>query len=217
MKLQHALAAVGFLTAATLIYTAALYPHLPDRIPIHWNVHGQVDGWGEKQWAAWFGPGMTLLLAVSLFALPYLSPREFSLESFQETFHYTVVVVAGMMSYFHGIMLQAALRPDLEAGRALVAGVFLVLALVGNVLGKVRRNFWFGVRTPWTLASERVWLASNRLAARLMAAGGLLGALAVWWGAPLAPCFTALLATLAIPILHSLVLYKRWEREGRLE
>ena len=85
---------------------------------------------------------------------------------------------------------------------------------MGNVLGKVRRNFWMGVRTPWTLASEKVWVATHRLAARLLTAGGLAGAVAAWLGAPLVLCFWLLMVALLWPAVHSLLLYKRLEREG---
>jgi uncharacterized membrane protein len=87
--------------------------------------------------------------------------------------------------------------------------------VIGNVLGKVRRNFWMGVRTPWTLANDTVWAATHRLAARLMVAAGLLGAMAVWLGVPIAICFVLLIAALLVPAVYSLVLYKRLEREGQ--
>ncbi len=86
---------------------------------------------------------------------------------------------------------------------------------MGNVLGKVRRNFWVGVRTPWTLASDAVWNATHRVAARLYTAAGLVGALAVWLGAPLAVCFAAFLVVVILPGLYSLMLYKRFETQGR--
>jgi uncharacterized membrane protein len=99
--------------------------------------------------------------------------------------------------------------------RVLMSGLFLCFALIGNVLGKVRRNFWIGVRTPWTLASERVWIATHRLAARLMVGAGLLLSVIVWLGAPIALCFWLLMASLLVPAIHSLLLYKRLEREGQ--
>jgi uncharacterized membrane protein len=83
------------------------------------------------------------------------------------------------------------------------------------VLGKVRRNFWMGVRTPWTLASDAVWIATHRLAARLLVAGSLAGAIALWLGAPVEVGFFLLLTALLIPAGYSLLLYKRLEREGR--
>ncbi len=63
----------------------------------------------------------------------------------------------------------------MDVGRFAVAGVFLLFAPIGNVLGKVDRNFFVGGRTPWTLADERVWHATHRLAAKIFVAGGMIG------------------------------------------
>ena len=71
----------------------------------------------------------------------------------------------------------------MDIGRALIGGMFLFFALLGNVMGKVRKNFYIGIRVPWTLASDRVWNDTHRLAAWLMVGGGILGFLLVILGA----------------------------------
>ena len=109
---------------------------------------------------------------------------------------------------------SAAARGVVESNPAVVvripiAETFLFFALIGNVLGKVRRNFWVGVRTPWTLASDKVWIATHRLAARLMVVAGMIGAL----GVPVALCFGLLMLALFVPVVYSYFLYQRLERE----
>ncbi|MBV9470445.1 MAG: SdpI family protein, partial [Abitibacteriaceae bacterium] len=193
------------------LYGLALAPHLPDRIPTHWDAYGQVNGWGSKQTGLFLMPGMMLLLLLLLFALPWLSPRNFSTADFHGTFNYVMVITIALMGYMHIIMLQAALHPDANMNRGLWGGLFLFFALTGNVLGKVRRNFWIGIRTPWTLASDEVWIATHRLAARLMVAGGLIGACAAWLGAPFVFCFILLMLTVLIPVPYSLLMYKKME------
>jgi uncharacterized membrane protein len=215
MTTRKAAGAGLLLALAALAYALALYPSLPEQIPIHWDIHGQVDGWGSKHWAAFVGPMLMTLMLLLMVGLPWLSPRGFAVETFRGTFNYVMLIIIGLLGYLHVISLQAGLHPTVEFGRLLVSGLFLFLALLGNVLGKVRRNFWMGVRTPWTLASERVWVATHRLAARLLVASGLLGAIAAWLGAPLAFCFWLLMAALFVPVIHSLLLYKRLEREGQ--
>jgi uncharacterized membrane protein len=103
--------------------------------------------------------------------------------------------------------------------RFFLGGLCLFFALIGNVLGKVRRNFWMGVRTPWTLASEAVWNQTHRLAAWLFVAAGLLGFALVMVLPPSAVwvLLAVLLPAALLPVVYSLVLYKRLEREGRLE
>src|SRR5262245_17683179 len=97
-------------------------------------------------------------------------------------------LVTALFGYLHGvILLQQFKNPPVrfDIGRLMVGGMFLFFALLGNVLGKVKRNFFMGVRTPWTLASETVWTRTHRLAAWLWTGGGLVGLVAVLAGAPL--------------------------------
>jgi len=101
-------------------------------------------------------------------------------------------------------------------GRAIIGGVCLLLALLGNLMGKVRRNFYIGVRTPWTLANERVWNATHRFAGKTLVAGGLAGLALTVAGLNGWPVMVALLAGALIPVGYSLVFYKQLERRGEL-
>lgn len=198
-----------------LLYSWYLYPSLPDKIPTHWGLHGEVNGWMSREWGAFFGPGFNLVLFALLLVLPSISPSQFQVESFRRTYNYITVLTLGLVQYCQVISLQAALHPGLDSGRWVVAGLMLTMGFLGNVLGKVRRNFWMGIRTPWTLSSDAVWEGTHRLAARLLAAVGLLGGLAALLGAPLAVVFWALMVALLMPVVYSLVLFKRLQGEGR--
>lgn len=204
------------LTVGALAASAVLYPSLPARLPIHWDIHGQVDGTGAKAWAAFLGPGMMAALIAVFAVLPWLSPRHFEVEGFRSTYLFILAAMTGLIAFLHGLTLWTALHDDAPVGRVLVAGIFLFLALLGNVLGRVRRNFYIGVRVPWTLASERVWNETHRLAAWLFVAAGLIGFVLVLAGAPLPLAFGVLMTAVVVPILYSLLLYKRLERRGEV-
>jgi uncharacterized membrane protein len=73
-----------------------------------------------------------------------------------------------------------------------------------------------GVRTPWTLANEEVWEQTHRLAAWLFVASGLFGMLTALVGLPLYLCFAGIMVAALVPVVYSLVLYKRLERQGRV-
>lgn len=216
MKTKTAMMTGTVLTLGAILYALALWPSLPARVPTHWDMAGRVDAYGDKLWAAFALPGVMALLVAMMPALPRLSPRGFAVEPFRETFNYLLLVTVALFGYLHIVTMQAALHPGFDFGRVMIAGLFLFLAVMGNVMGKVRRNFWMGVRTPWTLASDAVWIATHRLAARLLVAGGLAGAIALWLGAPVAACFALLIVAALIPAIYSLLLYKRLEREGRV-
>jgi uncharacterized membrane protein len=86
----------------------------------------------------------------------------------------------------------------------------------GNPMGKLRRNFYLGVRTPWTLASERVWNATHRFAAKTFVAGGLVGLVFSIVGLFLWAILATLVGALA-PVVYSLVIYKQLERRGEID
>lgn len=90
------------------------------------------------------------------------------------------------------------------------------MTLTGNVLGKVRRNFFIGIRTPWTIASEPVWNATHRFAAKTFFAGGLAGLVFTILGAPIWLSLAAILVAVLAPVFYSLVVYKQLQRRGEL-
>jgi len=201
---------------AVFACTLVVYPQLPAIIPMHWDAHGQVNGWGPKWWLFLTGPGSMAFIVLVFSALPWLSPKKFEIDSFRATYLYIMMAVVALLAYVHLLVLGAALGMALDMTRAVVGGISLLFALMGNVLGKVRRNFYIGVRTPWTIANEQVWNATHRFAAKTFFAGGVLGLLAVLLRAPFwLPMAAILIATLS-PVIYSLVFYKQLERQGNL-
>src|SRR2546421_5970858 len=99
MKTQQAVMAGLAMTVAALLYAWVLYPALPDRIPIHWNIRGEVDGWADKDTAIYLMPGAMALLIGMLVALPWLSPRNFAIEPFRDTFNYLMLLCTALMGF----------------------------------------------------------------------------------------------------------------------
>lgn len=196
------------------------YDDLPEQVPIHWNIHGQPDGFVPKS-----DVFLTFLLLPAVMAgmlaltlvLPWLSPKSFDVERFRGVYGYIMMLATALLGFIHAVSLWGSLHPQLPLDRLLIGGLFAFFALIGNVLGKVKRNFWIGVRTPWTLASEQVWNETHRLTAWLWVGVGVAAMVALLCGVPVAVTFVALMVAALYPILHSLLLYKRLERAGKLE
>jgi immunity protein, SdpI family len=210
------------LTLSAWALSAWLYPGLPQRVPTHWNIEGKVDGWGDKSWATFLMPGAMVLMLVLFAFLPALSPRHFEVDSFRSTYLYIMVLVTALFGYMNGVILLATWQEVrggekfMDIGRVLIGGMFLFFALLGNVMGKVRKNFYIGIRVPWTLASDRVWNDTHRLAAWLMVAGGIIGFVLVLAGLNLVWAFGVMIVTFLIPVVYSFVHYKALERQEAL-
>lgn len=204
------------LTAAVLVATVVAYPHLPSSVATHWNMQNQPNGYSPK-WALFLiGPGFMAGMMLLMYFLPWLSPKNFEVDSFRSTYLQIMLMLVTMVAYFYAVILWAGVGHSLNVGRAIVGGVCLLFALLGNLMGKVRRNFYIGVRTPWALANERVWNATHRFAAKTLVAGGLAGLALTAAGLNGRPVIVVLLAGAFVPVVYSLVFYKQLERRGEL-
>jgi uncharacterized membrane protein len=214
MKRKYFLIA-ALVIAGAFIVTLALYPELPDRVPEHWNLRGEIDRYGDK-WEIFLLPGVMVFFVLFFAALPWLSPRRFEVGAFRSTYLYIMLLLIVFFAYLHALKLWAAFSKPLDMNRSLMIAAFLALILLGNVLGRVRRNFYIGVRTPWTLASEKVWDATHRFAARAFVLAGLLGLLSMIVSSGALAGMVILGAALLASALYSLVYYKRLERRNEL-
>ena len=152
---------------------------LPDQIPTHWNIRNEVDGYGGK-WTLFVMPVMMVGMLVLFYFLPALSPKAFSVDSFRSTYLYIMLLVVGLFAYMQGVLLytvqqSVAKGHAVPLGQIFIAGMFLFFGLMGNVMGKVRKNFYIGIRVPWTLASDRVWNDTHRMAGWLWVVAGFVG------------------------------------------
>jgi uncharacterized membrane protein len=208
--------AAATIIAATAIGIALAYPQLPANVPFHWDALGQANGWNPK-WALFlWGPGLMSMMVGVFAAIPWLSPKKFEVDSFRTTYLYIMILIVAMMAYAQMLVVISGLGVPFDMTRATEGCVCVLAMLMGNVLGKLRRNFFMGIRTPWTLANERVWNATHRFGAKTFFAAGLAGLFAVILRAPFWMPIAAIGAGALIPAIYSLIFYKQLERLGEL-
>jgi uncharacterized membrane protein len=208
--------AAAAIIAATVIGIAVAYPQLPASVPTHWNANGQVNGWSPKWTLFLWGPGLMSLMVAVFAAIPWLSPKKFEVDSFRTTYLYIMIVIVAMIAYAHILIVVSGLGVPFDMTRAIEGCVCVLTMLLGNVLGKLRRNFFMGIRTPWTLANERVWNATHRFGAKTFFAAGLAGLVAAILRAPFWLPIAAIVAGALVPAIYSLTFYKQLERRGEL-
>ncbi len=209
MKIKTSLQIQAAMLAASIAFSAYYVSRLPDRVPTHWNIHNQVDQYGSKWTAILMGPLMILFGMLLTVALPKLSPKKYEIEKFEATYSYSMVLVSGLFLFISVLILKATAGGIKDIGGIMMTGMFLFFAFLGNVLGKVRRNFYMGIRTPWTLASEATWDATHRLAGKLYFYGGIAGAILAAVGMPVVGSIVLLLVMSLWPVVQSYFFYKK--------
>ncbi len=197
--------------AAMWAFAAAVYTRLPQRIPSHWNLQGEVDGWMEKPLGALMQPLIATAMLGLLWLLPRIDPRRANVERFAEDRRLLINLMILFFAVVQVATLGQALGWPVEVDRVLTASVGLLFVGIGNYLPRIRSNWFIGIRTPWTMDNERVWRATHRVGGRAFVAAGMLLALAALLGPRARPWAIGAAIVLAgvVPLVYSYVAYRR--------
>ena len=198
-----------------VLLSVAVYGRLPERMATHWNVRGEPDGWMSRPFGAFFAPGLMLVLWGVLRGVRHLDPRQASYARFDDAYETIVAAVLVLVLGTHGVTIASNLGYAVPIGRVVPALVGALFVVIGNVMPRLRPNWWFGVRTPWTLSSDRVWARTHRLAGFSMAGAGLAmigAALLLPPAVGLPVMIAALVAAVIAPAVYS---YLSWRREQK--
>ncbi|MBN9687739.1 MULTISPECIES: SdpI family protein [unclassified Corallococcus] len=201
---------LGFVAVAFAM-AFMLYGHLPESIPTHWNAEGVVDGYTPKPWGPFVLPLVMAAVYLALVAVPRISPRGYRVERFQNVFEGIQAVLVAFLFLLNALVLLAGLGVSVPMARVVPAGAGLVLMVLGNYMGKFTKNFFCGIRTPWTLASDEVWLRTHRLGGRLFVLAGLIVLVSGLLGGGPVPVLAAVAVAAVTPVLYSYFLYRRIE------
>ena len=206
----------ALLVAGAWAFSAIVYGRLPERMATHWNLAGQIDGWSSRAFGAFGLPTVALFSLLLLHFLPRIDPKRGNYAKFEGTYDLAVTLIVGFLVLVHVLVLGTALGWPIDITRVVPPAIGALFLMLGNVLPRARQNWWFGVRTPWTLSDERVWMRTHRVSGRLLVIAGVLTvatvALPTSWAMPV------LLASITAAALGSVAYsYVAWrqERGGR--
>ena len=163
--------------AAPFCVAALLWNKLPDRMPNHWGINGQVDGYASKPVATLLMPCINLAFAALITILPRIDPKfarydEETQASLRRTFGVMRLATTLFLSLVALVVMITPFYPAIQVV-TVISGTGLLLMVFGNLMTKLRPNWFFGIRTRWTLESRDVWIKTHRLGGRLMMAGGV--------------------------------------------
>ncbi|MFA6215125.1 MAG: SdpI family protein [Patescibacteria group bacterium] len=187
------------------------YANFPEKVPTHWNYRGQIDGWSGKGFAAFFFPGLIFGLYLLFLGLPYLDPKKEHYLEFAKVYHIFKNFFIGFMVAIYFYTGLAGLGYELPVNVVVPTIVGLLFLILGNYMGKIKSNWFMGIRTPWTLSNEQVWNKTHRLGGKLfmlmglfMIFGSFLPAELFWYS------FIAGITIVSLfPMIYSYLLYKK--------
>lgn len=197
-----------------VIVACVAYTFVPARIPIHWNALGQVDHYGSKLEALAFPPTISLILLVlvrGLIALgPYLAQENKRIAT--RFTDYVIVAIIVLMQLIQLISIAVSLNAPINVLSVISIAVSLLFIGLGNYMGKLRRNFYAGIRTPWTIADDTVWERTHRLGGWLFVAAGLIGLITSFIPLPMIKLFGLLVPILLVAVITVVYSYVEYQR-----
>ena len=198
------------LIAIAILAGLLLWSRLPDPMPAHWNAAGEIDGYMSKFWGVFLIPIISIALAGLFLIIPNIDPLKANIAQFRATFNWFIVVFVVYMLYVYALTLFAALGTSFNMTLMLLPAVGLLFIGIGYLMNGAKRNFFIGIRTPWTLSSDTVWDETHKLGSKLFMLGGVVTILCAFLGeSGIWIMLVAMLGASFVPIVYSYVLYQR--------
>lgn len=203
---------VLLMIAAATIAGVVLWNQLPDPMASHWGPNDQVDGYTSRFWGVFLMPLMTLGMMLLFLVIPNIDPLKANIAQFRDVFNLFIVLVVAFMLYIYALSLRWNLGyTDFEMSKAMLPAMGILFFFIGYMLRRAKRNFFIGIRTPWTLSSDRVWDETHRLGSILFMVsgvlaliGGIFGGMTAFWF-----LFVPIIGSTLITLVYSYVLYQR--------
>lgn len=146
---------------------AFAYPYLPESIPSHWNARGEVDAYSEKGGGLFVFPLISLFILALFWLMPRIDPLRKNYKLFEGYYMSFLVIMELFFLYIFGLTIFYAFGFPLNFNYVMLPGIAALFYFIGKVLMKAKRNWFFGIRTPWTMSSDRVWDATHLAGSRL--------------------------------------------------
>lgn len=161
------------LAVGTLLLTAVLYPSLPDQIPMNWGLDGSVS-YNDK-YQIIFMSGMGIVLAILFDVLPKIDPRRKNYQKFGSYYDTFCVFMQLFLLIMNGMVLTESFRPNtVSVPMITMICVGILFLFIGNIMPKIKSNFYMGIKTPWALSSEEVWRKTHRLGGKCFFLAGII-------------------------------------------
>jgi uncharacterized membrane protein len=200
------------LAVLPLVLTFVIFGKLPDQVPMHWNIHGEIDSWYPKFPGAFILPVFAIAITALISVLPKIDPKKENYERFRSQY----LIIRLVLVVFFVIMQLIVIGVSMGATfigvdtivKLLVGLLFIVL---GNFMPKIKHNYFMGIRTPWTIANETVWTKSHRHGGFMWFAAGIVMSVLAFIKGPVSAAlyFAVIMITTLETTIYSWIQYKK--------
>ncbi len=151
-----------------------LYPQMPEQMASHWNAQGNVDGYMSRFWGLFLMPLVLVGLALLFIAIPKIDPLKKNIEKFRKYYDGFIILflIFMLLVYFQTILWNLGI--EISPNIVIPIGLGFLFFYIGILFENAKRNWFIGIRTPWTLSSEKVWNKTHKLGSKMFKIAGII-------------------------------------------
>lgn len=204
------------ITIIAVIASFLVFPMLPDTVPTHWNAAGEADATGPA-WVGAFLIPLAMTLILLLFVLiPKIAVFKKNLKAFEKQYWLLALVIQVFFLLFYAITLLPNFGFDTGFSQLFALPLAFMFIAIGLLMPSFKRNFFVGVRTPWTLSSDRVWNKTHKFGGTLFIAAGVVSLAAAFIpGQSVLTIVTVVLAAALATVVYSYMEFRKIEKPGK--
>ncbi|RIV44016.1 SdpI family protein [Flagellimonas pelagia] len=210
MKLKKELPLIG-IVLLPFLYLMYVWNQLPEQVPLHYNLKGEVDRYGDKSELIMIPILLPLLIYLIFLAVPYIDPKK-QIQKMGNKYDTLKLILTTFMSALALFIIYTAKNQTLTNPNIIFLIIGLLYLIFGNYFKTIKANYFIGIRTPWTLESESIWKETHKLGGKVWFVGGLLVIVcSLLLDKEInAKVFLAITIIIAlIPIVYSYLLYRK--------
>jgi uncharacterized membrane protein len=209
MMMRKAITISIILIVIQFMVACYLYPMIPEKIAIHWNINGEADGYSSRLVGLFIIPTIEIVLVPLFLILPRIDPQASS-EKLTQVYDWFILVFTFYMFYVFGLSIAWNLGYRFDFLRFLIPVLGILFYGIGDIMSRVEMNWFLGIRTPWTMSNQEVWDDTHHIGSRLFKASGLIALIGVFFSGWLTLGFAILPIMLSgfYVIVYSYIRYK---------
>jgi uncharacterized membrane protein len=173
--------AVMLIILLSFLIGAYFYPSMPDKMASHWNMEGEVNGYISRFWGLFLLPLMSLALLLLFITIPKIDPLKKNISTFRKYFDMFVLMIMIFLFYTYSLTIIWNLGFRFDFSMVLIPALSGLFFYTGVLLENSKRNWFIGIRTPWTISSDRVWNRTHKVGGKLFKVAAVISLLGLFF------------------------------------
>jgi len=157
------------------------YSQMPDKIASHWNAQDQVDGYMPKFWGLFLMPVISIGLLLLFMLIPKIDPLKKNIEKFRKYYNWFVLLIIIFLFYIYLLTVLWNIGFRFAMSQMMLPSLGILFYYIGILLENAKRNWFIGIRTPWTLSSDKVWDKTHKIGSKLFKIIGVIAFLGIFF------------------------------------